>query len=350
MPQDLETLLQNASKFTKESYNIDIHRSQLKPYSDEDWKRFCEMNGFDRDASGLYVPESHSAYVNVESPFLASNIMHELYGHGLFCEHSIIGHNLVEKSKSKESDAYLNAEKERSEGIFSTRLADYEGFAVWMERTLDEAIGMRPLWNKKKDSMPEYYAQLDDMMRQVEQKVTWLGIFGSLSMPKYYGRNDALELLSSVHEPSRIHFALLYGSQKPHSDIDFMTISEKGDRNIYNDWIDIGDFSLEEFEYRIRMFDVPVSEALFSGEVILGNDSLAERYRKKLQEQPISDEAVRYNERKAKEQAEISEKLTNERMKKQAESFAETYQMNAELLSKGKRPLTRKNIYDFYKT
>ena len=337
MVQSLESLIKSASEFTSDKFNIDVHRSQLKPYSDEDWKRFCEMNGFDRNASGLYVPESHSAYVNVESPFLASNIMHELYGHGLFCEHSLMG------------DELMKGEKTRGQGLFDTVMADYEGFAVWMERTLDEAIGMGPLWEKKKDSMPEYYAQLDDIMRQVEQKVTWLGIFGSLSMPKHYDEEDISKLLDSIHD-DHIYVAVLFGSQRPYSDIDIFTVSETGTNSTYNHWLDLSDLSLEQFEYRVKMFDVPVSEALFSGEVISGDPDFAVKYKNKLQSQPITEEAIKYNKYKAEQQNDIADDLEDSRMKKQAGSFADTYQMNAELLSKGVRPLTRENIYDLYKS
>ena len=34
--------------------------------------------------------------MRTDSPVLTSNIFHELYGHGLFCEHSKIGKNLTE--------------------------------------------------------------------------------------------------------------------------------------------------------------------------------------------------------------------------------------------------------------
>ena len=94
MSSSLDSLLQDASSFVTSEFGFDIEQSKLKSYSLENWQEFCQTNDFDLNSSGIYVPASYSAYVRTDSPFLISNIFHELYGHGLFIEHSQIGKKL----------------------------------------------------------------------------------------------------------------------------------------------------------------------------------------------------------------------------------------------------------------
>ncbi len=77
--QSLNSLLLDASYFVQSEFNLQLQQSQLKPYSFENWQKFCQINDFDVNSEGLYVPASYSAYVRTNSPFLISNIFHELY-------------------------------------------------------------------------------------------------------------------------------------------------------------------------------------------------------------------------------------------------------------------------------
>ena len=80
----LGSLLLEASSFISSEFNLQIQQSKLKPYSSKNWQQFCQVNGFEESAGGLYVPQSLSAYVNTASPFLTPNIFHEYFGHGFF--------------------------------------------------------------------------------------------------------------------------------------------------------------------------------------------------------------------------------------------------------------------------
>ncbi|MFP4118397.1 MAG: hypothetical protein ACLFTR_05755, partial [Candidatus Woesearchaeota archaeon] len=177
MAQSLESMLEDASGFTREEFNIDVVSSELKPYSEDDWKEFCRTNGLDTRASGLYIPSAYSAYVNTGSDFLAPNIFHELYGHGLFCEHSLIGRELPEMRK-EEQEEFLFDEVPRDQfyGLFSANIGNYEGFAVWLEGLLSEEIGYNKAWDLKRGNMPKEYIRLYENMCDAEDQLSRLGL------------------------------------------------------------------------------------------------------------------------------------------------------------------------------
>ena len=111
METTLDSLLQDASAFIEEEFGLGVDESGLKLYSAENWSRFCEVNDFDAESEGIYVPKSLTAYAKVDSEELVSNIFHEYFGHGLFCEYSSIGKKLVEiEQEGGDAHSYLYGE------------------------------------------------------------------------------------------------------------------------------------------------------------------------------------------------------------------------------------------------
>lgn len=141
----LDSLLQDASSFVSSEFGFDIEQSKLKPYSPENWQEFCQINDFELNSSGIYVPVSYSAYVRTDSPFLTSNIFHELYGHGLFVEHSQNGKRLTKIINTYgDEKGFMFDEinpQEQTFGIAKHNIQNYEGFAVWLEALLCQETG-----------------------------------------------------------------------------------------------------------------------------------------------------------------------------------------------------------------
>lgn len=137
--KSIDSLLQDASSFIQSEFNLKLQKSRLKPYSLDSWQAFCQANGFDVNSEGLYVPASYSAYVKTDSPVLVSNIFHELYGHGLFVEHSSIGKKLIEIiNASGDEQGFMFDEvnpREQVFGIARHNIHNYEGFAVKISPT-----------------------------------------------------------------------------------------------------------------------------------------------------------------------------------------------------------------------
>jgi len=160
----LDSLLEDASSFVTSEFGFDIGQSKLKPYSSENWQEFCQINGFDVNSEGLYVPAFYSAYIIIDSPFLTSNIFHELYDHGLFVEHSQIGKRLIEiiqNSCDEKSFMFdeVNPQKQPF-GLAKYNIHNYEGFAVWLEAMLCKETDNSKFWQLKKDRLPDDFVSL----------------------------------------------------------------------------------------------------------------------------------------------------------------------------------------------
>ena len=87
----------------KNGLNQNFSCRQIKTLDYDDWHRFCCINGFELKSTGLYVPKTYTAYVRNDTESLESDIFHEFFGHGLFCEKSLIGKELAERLKHYES-------------------------------------------------------------------------------------------------------------------------------------------------------------------------------------------------------------------------------------------------------
>ncbi|MCX6710550.1 MAG: hypothetical protein NTZ02_00490, partial [Candidatus Woesearchaeota archaeon] len=199
MPATLDSLLSDASSFVKSEFNLELQKSQLKIYSQANWREFCSTNGFDVNSEGLYVPTSYSAYLQNESPVVISNTFHELYGHGLFCEHSQIGKKLVKIIQSPSNEkGFLYEEinpKKSYAGFCKTNIGNYEGFALWLEALLCKETGTSNIWQMKKDRLPKDYVSLFEFFQDKEQKFSRFGFMSQLGFPKFY---DDKKILDSI--------------------------------------------------------------------------------------------------------------------------------------------------------
>lgn len=179
-----------------------LQHSQLKLYSFENWQKFCQVNGFDVNSEGLYVPASYSAYVRKDSPVLTSNIFHEFFGHGLFIEHSQIGKKLIEIIQSNgDEKSFLYDEvnpQEQPLGLCKTNIGNYEGFAVWLEALLCKETDNSKVWQLKRDMLPDDFASLFEYFQDAEQRFSRFGFMSQLGFPKFYDDEKVLNVVKKI--------------------------------------------------------------------------------------------------------------------------------------------------------
>ena len=351
----LDSLLQDASSFIFSEFGFDIEKSKLKPYSPQNWQKFCNVNGFDVSSSGIYIPASFSAYVRTDSPFLTSNIFHELYGHGLFVEHSRIGKLLTEIIQNNgDEKSFMFDEvnpQEQVFGISKYNIYNYEGFAVWLEALLCEETGNAKVWNVKKEGLREDYVQLFEFFEDAENKFSRFGLIAQMGFPKHYDGSKVLDVVKKLYGPrfDNIDFIILYGSQKPESDIDLCIVSSNSSNQYFNGWLDIAELNREDFKNRMNNLDIALTDAMFSGKLIYGDKNIFQQYKQQIINTPISQEIIAYNRKKSELQKEYLTKYQNdERMRKLCLSYINSFSQNAEQLSLGNKPLTLKNLKELY--
>src|SRR3990167_286369 len=339
----IESLIKNANDVVEKDFSIKIERSKVMFYSQERWGRFCMRNGFE-ESDGLYIPHKLKAYINLQSPLLETNIFHELFGHGLFCEHSLLGKELL----LAEEKNYLYNIQKKELGFAPQRIADYEGFAHWMEAYLCHTLGKEKLWEEKEKSLAPERKRIFHLFNDLEKQLGLFFFMAQLGFPKVYQAQDLSPLLKKIFpQETKIDFALLYGSKKPESDIDIFLVSEYPSQNIFNGWLDIYSLERKEFACALHSFDVSVLEPLFGGEIILGDLEYIKSLQNEVKKQKITRKAIEYNLRKIKEQKEATSIVQTEREQRVAVSYAETYRKTAELLAQGKRVLGRADL-DIY--
>jgi len=347
----LDSILLDASSFVISEFGFDIEQSKLNPYSPENWQEFCQVNNFNLNSSGIYVPASYSAYVRTDSLFLTSNIFHEFYGHGLFVEHSQIGKRLTEIIQNNgDEKSFIFDEinpQEQTFGIAKHNIHNYEGFAVWLEALLCNETGNSNVWSAKKDGLREDYSQLFEFFKDAESRLSRFGLISQMGFPKQYDDDKVLGIVRKLYGSNfnNVDFVVLYGSQKPESDIDLCIVSSNPSNQYFNGWLDIAELNREDFRNRINNLDIALTDAMFSGRLIFGDENSFHQYKQTILEKPISHEMVEYNKRKSNLQKEyLSSYQDNNRMKKLCISYIDSFSQNAEQLSLGNKPLTLENL------
>ncbi len=307
----------------------------LKTLSEDNWNKFCNLNGFDKNTNGLFVPVSQRAYVKEGTNSHISDVFHEYYGHGLYSEATPAGIKLVEHSRELgDISDYFYAERDPAiPGLCKHNIHDYEGWATWVESRLCEITGYENIWLMKRETLPPEYIQLQEIFSDAEKRMTKIGLFGQMGFPKHYTNDNALELLKSFYGPdwTNVQYAFVYGSRRPESDIDFFVVSNRNN-NYFNGWLDIFEVSTDLFESWLKLLDISITDPLFSGQLIHGEKSRIEKLKKELLESKITPDSIEHN---FSESERISK--TNER---NSESYKNSFMLNAEFLKRGIKPLT----------
>jgi hypothetical protein len=348
----LEDTVREGAEFVKKEFGLEINTDILQYYSDEDWNKFCQVNNFNPASEGIYVPEG-KAYVR-DSPYIESNIFHELYGHALFCEYSIPGKLFVEKQRQGVGKDFLKRESETAYNITGRNLTDYEGFAMWMESTICNETGKADVWEKKKKNMPEQYLELWEYFMSAENKLTRYGLMSQMGFPKVYDPKKTVDCVKSIYgkDFENIEMIIAYGSKKPTSDIDLFIVSKNRCGELYNGWLDIYELDKKRFEFMMERLDISVTDPIFTGELIYGNLEQHQDIKNIISNIPITAEAINYNNDMAESQLDFSKKAKDPRHKLICENYNKSYLFNSMSLSQGIALLTLNNIekqYELYK-
>lgn len=335
-------LIHNNFHFKNESSSLILH-------NENEWTGFLCRTGT-AQCDGVYFPKTSEAHLNLGSDFLPLNFFHEFIGHGLFCEHSVIGRRIVEFENQIKDLRCQNEEQFREKcAEFQTYLAqhlhNYEGFALWMESFLSRTFGLDELFRKKIKRIHLQDRQILDFFMDYEKKYGARALMYQLGFPKHYDNKILPHILDHIYQDDirGAEIVILYGSRKPYADVDLFAISEK--KIIANNaWLDIYCLSKEEVMKHIALLDISVTDPLFSGELLIGNKNTFEELKQKIIAMPITQEAVEYNLMMSYEQINLSKEQKSKFKERTGISYADSYQKNAQELAKGIKNLTLKKL------
>ena len=352
MAVTLTDIIDESKKFVKEEFGFAPEKTELKVYSPENWSKFCSLNNFDPTSYGIYVPQAYSAYLHTDSPAIVPVMLHEFFGHGLFVEHSIIGKNLVDViEKGEDQGAFLYREVDRRVqpfGLLDRNIYNYEGFAVWLEAILTKEAGLESMWEDRIKIMSDDHSHLLEMFNDVEEKMTRFGFMAQMGFPKHYDADKAGDIIRWYYgdDIGTVDFALLRGSRKPYSDIDFFVVSDNPTRNIYLGWLDIYEVNKAQFREWSKNLDISVTDPMIQGEIVYGDNNFFEAARKDIIEREITPDAVAYNLSEAERLRSFRAEAPDEEKSRLA--YIDTFTQNAMQLSQGNKPLTKKALEQLY--
>jgi hypothetical protein len=190
-----------------------------------------------------------------------------------------------------------------------------------------------------------------DFLKYINEIIYFNNEFGDLATFYSFGMERKTEperinkLLEDIYRDKikNIKFAVLYGSKKGFSDIDLFIVGNIEDMN--NDWLDVRNYSKEEFEKKLNLLDIEITDPLFSGEIVLGDKLYFEKSKQKVLSQPITEDAIKYNFCRSDEQLNLALKFDKSDINRNnGLLYSATYIRNALALKKGKKLLTKERL------
>ena len=354
-------LLDSSNQFYQALLGYKPEQTSLQQIPESYWNEFSTQRGLNPTSSGIYLPRNQNAIIRDENPL---SLFHEYFGHGLYCEQNLTGRKLVDLEKrllGEEKDEFSNSkfsledlqkfrEKNKTfeelDEFRKQNLLQYETFAIWTEYLLSGEHGLREDFERKYDSLSGQEKEAIDSVINFSEQYGNLATFYAQGMAKGTTPERVKRLLEDIYKDKLedVKFALLYGSRKEFSDIDIFMVGEEIPR-IRNDWIDVVSYSLNEFEEKRSLFDVEITDPLFSGEFVFGNRDYLEEQKQRLMGQLITEETIRHNLNEAETQEKSAYNFSEDSEWRQIGlSYALTSRLMAENLRKGKRVFTKRDL------
>ena len=338
-------------------------QTSLQQISESQWNKFATQRGLNPNSFGIYLPRNQTAIIKDDNPL---SLFHEYFGHGLYCEQSLIGRKLVElekrlfeKEKQEFQENMFTLEDiqrfrhqsqtfKKLEEFRQINLGKYELFAIWTEYLLSEEHGLRDNFGRKYDFLQDEDKKAIDSIINCSERYGNLAIFYDSGLAKRTTPERVKRLLTDIYKDKLqdIRFALLYGSKKEFSDIDVFMV---GDNLLEIDsWLDVRIYSPKDFERKLNLFDIAVTNPLMTGEFILGDRNYFEQLKEITLSQQITEESIKHNIIEGANQKQLAQDYPeNSRDNLRGLRYSLTYLANALALGSGMRLFKRDDILSY---
>ncbi|MFH0752760.1 MAG: hypothetical protein V1914_04165 [archaeon] len=344
-----------------DQFRISPEKSKIKLYNLPEWIAFKKSIGSETYAPGCYTVRDNTSHI-LNSPDYIQTLFHEHFGHGFHLEHSRTGRHLTNleqeahKAKTTANPRTPKALKRFRATDPSTLLiaaektkylTECEGFSIWMQYYLSNITRRQEEYIRTFRKSPEVMRNAANRCIEYQHSYGKHALLYSLGFPKHYNKEIMEDLLRKLYPSNNIKFALLYGSRKPHSDIDMFIVSDNIP-STHNNWLDISSVNTTLFEELVSKLDISVTDPLFSGELILGDEKYLEQTKKKITNTPITPEQIAHHKQHAEKAKQLAMQTTNPKEHQTAMRYNKSYTANAEELSKGRKALTLKKLISTY--
>lgn len=356
------SFLEFSNKFYNNLLGYIPEQTSLIKIPKKNWNTYTAQNNLNPNSSGIFLPRNQTAIIQQDN---ALSLFHEYFGHGVYCEQSLIGKKSVyfEKQLLKEEEIEFANRQFTMEDLqkfrqqsrtfkklnkFKTQnLAQYELFAIWTEYLLSKELDLKEDFEIKYELIERKNRQAIDNIINFSMQYGDLATFYANGLARKTTAKRVKNLLKDIYGEELVNHSkliLLTGSKKLFSDIDLFA-SSNDLQSTKNDWLDLIVFNEEDFERRICLFEVQVTHPIMAGEFVAGDSDYLQQKRKQLQGQPITEEAINHNFNRAEKNKEYAERCKpNSEKWKASLSYAQTYLRNAIALKEGKRFFTKEKL------
>lgn len=357
-PPSSNALISNINDYYENLLGYSVKKTNLKELNEEEWKNFCGNYQLIDSSYGIYLPRTETAVIP-KGNWLS--LFHEYFGHGLFCEQSLIGKRFVDLEKKlleEEKQEFKNkkvilkdVEKFREHNktccelkkVHDKNIDLFEKFAIFSEYFLLKKFGII----EKYELLLKQYKEKIDSVISFNNQYGDLATFYNFGLARVTTPERVRKLLQGIYEEKVIKnskLVLLSGSRKPFSDIDLFVSSDYL-QSINNEWIDLVVLKEQDFERSIKLFETRITHPIFSGEFVTGDKKYLAEKKKQLLEQPITEEAIQHNLRLSEEQKESALNFPeNSKGREIGLSYAKTYLTNFIALRNGKKIFTKEGL------
>ena len=366
---DFESLYKEVNEYlTKFSLQVDLSTFSFH----DNWEEFCLNTGKNSINESFYLPRSLESHLDNNSKFKTLNFFHEVFGHGLFAENHSKGKHLhslesilheEEKQHFQSKEFSLNdlqtfRETNQTHNklieSYNENVGLYEGFAIWTEWYLAKKfLSEDAFWEKQQEYLKTFGNDYKPYMDFAQQFINYSNDFTSHALmfetgfPKHYDNKVLTEILQKLYKDKfdELFLVILYGSRKPNKDIDLFII-ENDTYNFFNGWLDI--YSVGNAEELVKNLDISVTDPLFSGSLIHGDDSYFNELRELALTTKVTPKIIDYNFSRSDEQHNYYLNSKEERNRRLSLSYTFSYYYNALALLDNKKPLTLSNLKSIY--
>ena len=364
----LQKLKETSDLFYQETLGYKPENTSLKILNNSnEWKNYCNSIAENSDKQGIYSPRNQTSAFPSFIKNAPLSLFHEYFGHGLYCEKSLKGQELVnlEKKLLQEEKQEFQGRSFSLEDIKKFRnnnktyqelkqfqkenLGIYEGFAILTEYILSDKFDIKELFEKKYDDLSQENKQAVDNIINFNKTYGDLASFYNFGLKKIQNKERLFRLSDGLFgkKMNDIPLILHFGSGKPYSDIDLFVASDNVSP-FFSEWIDVRAYRLKDIEKNIQKLDPKITDPFIMGKIIYGNPEYRGNIQRKIKKQPIKKEAIDYNlemwnyYKKRSQDKSLSKRFRDKNIRS-----AKTYLTNAIALKRNKKLLTFSNLVDY---
>src|SRR3989338_2857974 len=368
--QDCEALpsyIELSNSFYQELLGYKPKQTSLQEIPQFEWNEFAKQRGLNQNSLGMYLPRNQTAIVQKGNHL---SLFHEYFGHGLFCEQTLLGRRLVdlerklleeEKREFQERQFTLeDVQKFRQQNqtfqeldeFRKQNLVQYELFAVWTEYLLSGEFGLNGEFERKYDSLPREEREVIDFTINFSKRYGNLATFYGFGLRKIQDKKRLIKLSQDLFNGTlnKTRLILHFGSKNPFSDIDLFVASNDIPPS-YDSWLDVRAYKIQDVEEGIKVLNPMITDPVMIGDLVFGEEGYLGELKRQILTQPITKEAINFSLKEYEtEKNRSKDKLLCKHLQDKNLRSAKTFLTNALALKNGDKILTFNGLVDYSHT